>query len=74
MPPREQLAARLRERGNALFGAGNYSEAASVNTVGLNQSAAARSWRPSRVVGLSARVARGVVRRRHGALVRARDL
>ena len=37
MPPREQLAARLRERGNALFRAGNYSEAASVYTAGLNQ-------------------------------------
>jgi hypothetical protein len=37
MPPREQLAARLRERGNALFGAGNYSDAASVYAVGLNQ-------------------------------------
>ena len=37
MPPREQLAARLRERGNALFHAGNYSEAEEQYTVGLNQ-------------------------------------
>ena len=37
MPPREQLAARLRERGNALYRAGNYSEAEEQYTVGLNQ-------------------------------------
>ena len=37
MPPREQLAARLRERGNACFHAGNYSEAAGVYTVALHQ-------------------------------------
>ena len=46
MPPREQLAARLRERGNALFRAGNYSEADSVYT-GLNQLACAPTSPPN---------------------------